>query len=66
MPDACTNEETIGGCLMQNDGNGDRPVAYYSRKLTEAELWCPATLADPVVELAPIVLKVMLHSAIDP
>ena len=27
----------IGGVLMQNQGDGPRPVAYFSRKLNDAE-----------------------------
>eukprot|EP00961_Rhodomonas_salina_P075814 1017405-Rhodomonas_salina.1 len=39
VTDACTNEQTIGGSLMQDDGDGRPLVAYYSWKLTEQELW---------------------------
>ncbi|CAF5077770.1 unnamed protein product, partial [Rotaria socialis] len=27
----------VGGVLMQNDGEGERPIAYESRKLNDAE-----------------------------
>eukprot|EP00961_Rhodomonas_salina_P302333 3940806-Rhodomonas_salina.1 len=36
--DACTNELTIGAALMEDYGDGFRPVAFYSRKLKDAEL----------------------------
>lgn len=35
--DASSNHRSIGAALMQNDGNGLRPVAYFSRKMTPTE-----------------------------
>ena len=36
--DATSGHASIGAALMQNDGSGLRPVAYFSRKMTPTEL----------------------------
>ena len=36
--DASAKHRSVGGCLLQDAGSGLQPVAYYSRKLTNAEM----------------------------
>eukprot|EP00961_Rhodomonas_salina_P192603 2599717-Rhodomonas_salina.2 len=36
--DACTNKQTIGAALQQDDRDGFQPVVFYSLKLKDAEL----------------------------
>lgn len=38
ITDASSSHTAIGGVLMQDDGHGARPIAYYSRKMTTAEI----------------------------
>jgi len=37
VTDASSSHEAIGAALMQDDGAGNRPVAYFSRKMNAAE-----------------------------
>jgi hypothetical protein len=37
VTDASSSKYAIGAVLMQDDGNGARPLAYFSRKMTTAE-----------------------------
>jgi hypothetical protein len=37
VADASSSHGAIGAALMQDDGHGPRPIAYFSRKMTSAE-----------------------------
>jgi hypothetical protein len=37
VTDASSSHEAIGAALMQDDGSGNRPVAYFSSKMSAAE-----------------------------
>jgi hypothetical protein len=39
--DASSSHEAIGAVLMQDDGQGPRPIEYYSRKMSPAETRYP-------------------------
>lgn len=41
ITDASSSRSAIGAVLMQDDGNGARPIAYFSRKMTATETRYP-------------------------